>query len=382
MKIGILTQPLRNNYGGLLQNYALQRVLTTMGHSPKTFDYQWKRQIDTIEMLKRHIKDCVKFLLGNRTVRHYKPTKAELDFIHSNVNAFVQNYIAKTREVSFYTDFFDVFCEENFDALVVGSDQCWRPKYNTNLFSMFFDFAKDRKIKKMSYAASFGTDEWEYNQMQTEVCSSLIRQFNAVSVREVSGVKLCKDMLNVKAITVLDPTMLLRADDYIRIVESKIVSKSSGDLFTYILDPTEEIITNIDIVCKQNNMTKFTVLPKYKEEYRTKEHVKKHIDDCVYPCVESWLRAFLDAKMVIVDSFHGMVFSIIFNKPFWVVGNEGRGTARFKSILNVLGLEDRLINVDDLIRLNIGDEINWNDVNKILERERELSLAFLNENLN
>ena len=382
MKIGILTQPLRNNYGGLLQNYALQRVLTTMGHSPKTFDYQWKRRNSAIGMLKQNIKNCVMILLGNKTFKRYKPTKTELDFIHRNVNLFIQRYIARTREVSFYTDFYDVFCEENFDALVVGSDQCWRPKYNTNLFSMFLDFAKDKKIKKLSYAASFGTDEWEYNQMQTEVCSSLIRQFNAVSVREVSGVKLCKDMLNVKAITVLDPTMLLRADDYIRIVESKIVSKSSGDLFTYILDPTEEIITNIDIVCKQNNMTKFTVLPKYKEEYRTKEHVKKHIDDCVYPCVESWLKAFLDAKMVIVDSFHGMVFSIIFNKPFWVVGNEGRGTARFKSILNVLGLEDRLINVDDLIRLNIGDEINWNEVNKILERERELSLAFLNENLN
>ena len=382
MKIGILTQPLRNNYGGLLQNYALQRVLTTMGHSPKTFDYQWKRRNSAIGMLKQNIKNCVMILLGNKTFKRYKPTKTELDFIHRNVNLFIQKYIARTREVSFYTDFYDVFCEENFDALVVGSDQCWRPKYNTNLFSMFLDFAKDKKIKKLSYAASFGTDEWEYNQMQTEVCSSLIRQFNAVSVREVSGVKLCKDMLNVKAITVLDPTMLLRADDYIRIVESKIVSKSSGDLFTYILDPTEEIITNIDIVCKQNNMTKFTVLPKYKEEYRTKEHVKKHIDDCVYPCVESWLKAFLDAKMVIVDSFHGMVFSIIFNKPFWVVGNEGRGTARFKSILNVLGLEDRLINVDDLIRLNIGDEINWNEVNKILERERELSLAFLNENLN
>ena len=88
------------------------------------------------------------------------------------------------------------------------------------------------------------------------------------------------------------------------------------------------------------------------------------IEDCVFPGVTTWLRAFMDAEMTIVDSFHGMVFSIIFNKPFWAIGNVGRGMSRFTSLLRTFHLEDRLLDEEHLDNVDFSKSINWNMVNR------------------
>ena len=94
--------------------------------------------------------------------------------------------------------------------------------------------------------------------------------------------------------------------------------------------------------------------------------------------VTSWLRAFMDAKMIVVDSFHGMVFSIIFNKPFTVISNSERGNTRFNSLLKIFGLEDRMYNEDNY---NFHSKINWDFVNSILEINKMKSLTFLKSKL-
>ena len=126
----------------------------------------------------------------------------------------------------------------------------------------------------------------------------------------------------------------------------------------------------------------FQVLPKYQTEIRTVEHVKNNIEDCVYPSVTAWLRAFMDAKLTIVDSFHGMVFSIIFNKPFWVIGNAGRGMSRFTSLLKIFHLEDRLLDADNLDNVDFTKPINWTLVNDILEEQRKECKELLLNKLN
>lgn len=88
------------------------------------------------------------------------------------------------------------------------------------------------------------------------------------------------------------------------------------------------------------------------------------IDKCIYPPVEDWVSAFMEADMVVTDSFHGTVFSIIFNKPFWVVGNESRGMARFQSLLSMYGLEDRLITAKSLQEIDFNTTIKWDSVNE------------------
>ena len=94
--------------------------------------------------------------------------------------------------------------------------------------------------------------------------------------------------------------------------------------------------------------------------------MKNKIEDCIYPSVESWLRAFVDSEMIICDSFHGCVFSIIFNKPFWVLENTNRGNTRFESLLKLFGLENRLIDLNMFSIVDINKPVEWNNINKAL----------------
>ena len=135
----------------------------------------------------------------------------------------------------------------------------------------------------------------------------------------------------------------------------------------YILDPSAGKITFIEKVARNQRLKPFTIMPKCQAENRTRKDVKKHIEDCVFPSVTSWLRGFMDAKMVIVDSFHGAVFSIIFNKPFWVMANAKRGNARFDSLLSMFGLEDRMITPGEDV--NWSKPIDWAMVNEIRQNE-------------
>ncbi len=385
MKIGILTQPLINNYGGLLQNYALQTVLKKAGHDVVTLDWSYPY----IKTTRFYIVVLVKFVLHylsfgriKKVKGEYKPTKKEDSIIHKNVYQFVEKYISKTKKI--YD--FDLYCRsvisKNYDAFIVGSDQCWRPCYNGKFLpAMYLSFLNDKKIKRIAYAASFGTDEWEYDIDMTEQCSKWAQLFDLITVREASGVTLCKNNLNVEATQCLDPTLLLDRSDYIKIMEQENEQESPGNLFYYILDPSDSKQSFVDNVAKQLNLKPFVVLPKYKAEFRTRDHVKNHLEDCVYPSVTSWLRAFFDAKIVITDSFHGTVFSIIFNKPFWVFANNERGKSRFTSLLALFGLENRIVDPKDFNNIDLLSPIDWESINIIKNNKKEESIALLLKNL-
>lgn len=382
MKIGILTQPLHNNYGGVLQNYALQQVLKGMGHDVDTIDYGEKK-VSYIHRLLSIIKSrLLHILLPSRyTKPTYSPNANEIAIIRQNTDYFINKYISRTRILHTLQEFDNIANSNKYDAYVVGSDQCWRPRYNSSFLSeMFLRFAENQtNVKRIAFATSFGTDEWEFTPEKTLQCAALAKKFDLITVREASGVDLCKKYLDVNATHVLDPTMLLEKEDYIKLVNIENEPQSPGDLFYYILDPSTAKKTLIDNVAVIYGLTPFTVMPKYQTENRMKEDVKKRINDCVFPSVTSWLRSFIDAKMVIVDSFHGAVFSIIFNKPFWVIENNHRGNARFDSLLDLFGLEDRMLSYDDDV--NWKKEIDWERVNAIRVREKNKSLNLLNYSL-
>lgn len=385
MKIGILTQPLHNNYGGLLQNYALQQVLINMGHTPITIDHKdiniprWHVLLFNVKMNFFHFLAPGKF-----SQPHYLPTIEEDLIIRKNIIGFIDKYISHSEKCISEYDFIKVSQDEKIESFVVGSDQCWRPKYNNHLNDMYLSFARSLPVKKkIAYAASFGTDLWEYTEKQTIEFAKLLRLFDLVTVREYSAVNLCKTHFGVNAIHVLDPTMLILKKDYISIIKSENVPVSGGNLFNYLLDPTSKKIELVNRVAEENNMKPFQVLPKYNQDHRTRSDVKKRIEECIYPSPMVWLRAFYDAEMTIVDSFHGMVFSIIFNKPFWVIGNNGRGLSRFISLLSDLNLEDRmLLNTEEITNVDFNKPIDWNKVNKIVIQKRNYSLGLLSKSLN
>lgn len=379
MKIGILTQPLHSNYGGLLQNYALQQTLIRAGYEVETID--WKSCGNRIHEQLYHVKvRILHALFPNRyPPLKYKPNNNEQAIIQRNTNHFINTYINHTEAIHSYDGFVRQVARGGYDAYVVGSDQCWRPCYNAFLSSMFLDFVQDKQVKRIAYAASFGTDKWEFTPQQTAVCVPLAKKFDMVSVREDSGVKLCKEHLGVDAVHVLDPTMLLTKEEYIQLIEKEKEPKSNGTLFNYILDPDARKSAFIQKVAKAKGLKAFQVLPKYQTETRTKDDVKNRIEDCVFPGVTTWLRAFMDAEMTVVDSFHGMVFSIIFNKPFWVIGNAHRGMSRFTSLLKVFHLENRLLDASGLDDVDLSQSIDWESVNEILkEKQKECKLLLLN----
>ena len=380
MKIGILTQPLHVNYGGLLQNFALQQVLKKEGYEVDTIDWHFKRPFYRYYL--GWCKWCL-FKIANKKVEkpRYQLSDSESLIISGNTKRFIDRYLSICPMVVHEkADFTNIPVQFNYDAYIVGSDQVWRPSYNsTALAAMFLDFCEGLDVKRIAYAASFGSSNWDFSPGMTKKCAKLAKKFNLITVREESGVNLCREFLGVDANHVLDPTMLLSKEEYVRLVEAESAPKSNGELFHYILDPSNEKKIFIEKVARSQGLKAFTIMPKCQAENRTRTDVKNHIEDCVFPSVTSWLRGFLDAKMVIVDSFHGAAFSIIFNKPFWVLANTKRGNARFESLLGMFGLEDRMITTEILSEdfFDCNKMINWEKVNEIRDLQAKKSMNCL-----
>ena len=366
MRIGILTLPLHTNYGGILQAYALQTVLERMGHDVCVIEK--KRQPLRLPLWKAPLsygKRILKNLTGNPFPIFYEQKmNREEPIVGQNTDKFINKYI-KRRIVD---DFSDIK-ETDFDAIVVGSDQVWRPKYfNDNIENAYLRFAEGWEIKRIAYAASFGTNEWEYTPEQTERCAKLLKRFNAVSVREKSGVGLCREHFHIEAKHVLDPTMLLSADDYVKLFEVAGTPKSSGTLLCYILDETPEKTALVNKIAEEKHLIPFRVNSKVENPMAT-------LSERIQPSVEQWLRGFYDAKLVVTDSFHACAFSILFNKPFIVIGNTKRGISRFTSLLFMFGLMDRLI-TNNIFNKKRG-KIDWNNVNEIKLRLKGKSMNIL-----
>lgn len=367
MKIGILTQPLRTNYGGLLQAYALQTVLQRLGHDVIILNRCYPRMQDSFLSKIINLKNII---LGRKAICY---DKKKIAFVEENISKFIYNHYKLS--VAFYTtDCILEYVKSNtFDAIIVGSDQVWRPRYSPNIYNYFLDFVEGNDVKRYSYAASYGVDNWEFTQQETEICSKLAKQFNGITVREASAVGLCKEHLGVEAQHVLDPTLLLSQHDYKALLKDNIHA-SNGSLFIYILDAGEGKESIISKVSEIFGFKPFICMPKLKFTY---QNAKKNLKDCQFPAVEQWIQSFIDAEMVITDSFHGTAFSIIFNKPFWVLANPRRGNTRMESLLETFGLKDRMISEENIGKKDLRASIDWERVNTIKENLKEESMDFL-----
>lgn len=372
MRIGILTLPLHNNYGGILQAYALQKVLKDMGHAPVILDNSRMMGLPFFTKWYRYAVRLAKNILLNSqlVVRYDKKINYPTKVMRQHTYPFLRKYVKRIDTHGNYT----VLKEHHFGAIVVGSDQIWRPMYVDPIANAYLDFAREWDIKRISYAASFGSEEWEYTPEQTAECGDLLRRFDAVSVRESSAVSLCKEHFNVDAQHVLDPTMLLDAAHYITLFQQAKTPVSEGDLMCYILDSSEEKEALVQSVASTFSLTPFSVNSKY-------EVPDAPLEEKIQPPVEKWLRGFYDAKYVITDSFHACVFSILFKKPFIVYGNKHRGMARFQSLLSIFGLEDHLVTTPEEASAAICCPFNWDNVNARLSDWRKISKDFLLESL-
>lgn len=268
-----------------------------------------------------------------------------------------------------------------FDIFVVGSDQVWRTIWlKEKSLHYFFDFVNDNK-KKIAYAASFGVDYWEGDEKLTEEIKPLIKRFDYISVREESGIDICKNTFGIdNAVCVLDPTLMISREDYQPILDdwqdkSHLKKKYIAHM---LLDDTTELkkeSQNIaDYLKSEINYIKGKEIKFFKKELKL--FGRKLLK---YNKVSQWLTYLKDAELVITDSFHCTVFSIIFHKKFVVVANPVRGIARLETLLSKVGLQDRFFtDIKDVMKSGILDkEIDYNEVDKKLEVHRKYSMDFL-----
>jgi len=374
MKIGIVTLPFNINYGGIVQAYALQSVLKKMGHDVLTVNRKTEGMPFKMKVMSFGRRLLLTLAGRKNIVIRTWPTKNEEKIISQHTQRFIKENIITTELFKSESDFAQLK-KYNFDAYVVGSDQVWRPKYSPSLKNHFLGFVENEsKIKRISYAASFGVDNWEYNAGETKVCSQLAKEFNAISVREDSGIKLCKDFLGVEAIQSMDPTLLISKEEYIDLVNKDNIPSKKGKLVTYVLDLSDGKSEIIQKIKNELNLEEISIMP----EGLFRESGKANLSKCIAPPVTNWIRGFMDAEYVITDSFHGTVFSIIFNKPFVSIGNKKRGMTRFNSLLKLFDLENRLIfsDSDDLLE-KVKMPIDYARVNQVLEQKKEEAFSFL-----
>lgn len=378
MRIGILTQPLYCNYGGLVQCYALQQVLQRMGHEAVVLEREFNRQYTVKGACAYYSKLLIKKIFRKQASWHYYVAQERRDYIAKHTYHFIQQYIQPRSKHCYTTEQLKEEVERlHLDAIVVGSDQVWRPDYSPCQPNYFLDFlSDDSPVKRISYAASFGGDKWLFSPELTQQCGKLLQRFRAVSVREQSAVQLCKERFGVDAVQVLDPTMLLEPSDYQKIIGNH--TQKRGSLFCYMLDRSNEKRELIQQIAKRTSKKPFECMPQLPDSIY---NLYGEIDKCVYPPVEDWLSAFMEAEMIVTDSFHGTVFSILFNKPFWVVGNEGRGMARFESLIAMYGLQERLLTATSVSKIDLYALIDWQGVNEKRKELQSQSFKYIEDSL-
>lgn len=384
MKIGILTLIGEYNYGNLLQSYAMQTILERLGHQVVVLNRRCDSpdlKLYCLRVLSLLKSIVLRFFLRREDILIVNPFVEKYAYdIKNRINKFhlirfAKQYTNRSIPLRSTNDLTKYIKRESFDAYVVGSDQVWREEYTFSIHEMFLSFlSNESKAKRLAYAASFGVNENYITEEKMPQCVELLKKFAAVSVREKSAVKICKDYFGVEAKHVLDPTMLLQIEDYIKIFERNNTPKSIGNLLVYVLDDNDEIKQAVELFSKQNKLTPFKV--------NEIKKVKSYSYAYKLQSLETWLRGFYDAKCIITDSFHACVFSILFNKPFICVGNKNRGNTRFNSLLGVFGLENRMVADMSMINEKMSMPIDWMSVNSILEEKKSESMFFLENALN
>lgn len=351
MKVRIFTQPLGFNVGGILQNFALEKICNKFSNDVRTVNIP---EFASVFFSVMKYAACVKRLFLKMFVNRKIIVRWWLEkkkIIVPQRNSII--YLDKCEDLIKLGD-------EDY-IWIFGSDQIWRNGLTNDMKFYFGSFLNDA-VPRIAYAASFGVDYWQFNKNETEKIIPLLKKFKAISVREESAVQLLKER-GVDAQLVLDPTLLLQSDYYTSL-ETDVSRQFADDkhVFLYCLDKHPLQDEMIVLVNEKKKMSVMNIMANLQ--------------------IDQWISGLRTADYVVTDSFHGTVFSILFHKKFIVVANEQRGLTRLQSLLKMFGLESRLImSFEDFDCEKLDAEIDYVSVDAILNQEREKSLAFLSESL-
>lgn len=385
--IGIITLYYKNyNIGGLLQAYALQKILSNLNiESEQVRVWHYKREYITFQnkvsrkighIIKNPIKEA-KVTINNSNLKKRRKLIQDELLIRENLMEQFMDRIPHSNEV------YDIYniseSLQLYNGYIVGSDQIWNDDYITQDYMKInmLSFVPNT-ILKMSYAASIGKHnnfkDWFINDL------GYLKKFDAISVREKTANAFLKNR-KIESIVTLDPTLLLEKDEWNKFVNKEKLECKSQYVFTYFLGKDKENRIIAEKIAKRNNLSivnfahainYFRDEDKYYGDYKIVEYSP-----------DDFINYIANAKIVITDSFHAAVFSIIFNKEFWVVPRlDDSGISSMNSRLNDLletyGIQERYINnQEDAENKNLYKKINYDDVNKHLNEQRKDSIEFI-----
>lgn len=300
MKIGIVTLFNVPNYGAILQAYALATYLRQLGHDILLFNVEPPKKNPFIYKLKRLVK--LRFI--DQFQRKYYPT------ITSNL-------------------------KEKVDLYMVGSDQVWNPEITRTVYHKYFlSFALHPK--KVAYAASFGTQEWNFDNLSEQV-GNLLREFSYITVREEQGKELLHQNFHILSKVVLDPCFLLEANDYL--FEKKMTLSSVPLLVSYKLCYDKKFSSRMSDLSRKLGCRKKELRSRYINSLPDCKEI-----NIQYCRVEKWIYWMASSRYVVTDSFHGLVFSLIFRKQFVVFPSIPKRSSRIDNLLEKLNLSYRKVN--------------------------------------
>lgn len=372
--VGIITILKVNNYGAELQAFALQRKLQLMGYDSEIIDYLFyknkRHKREKISMpfyfypLKMRIKEIIlPFYEKMKLIGCYRENKKRekrFEDFHRNTKFSLKTYES-------YSELYNT--PPQYDVYCVGSDQVWNPGCYTNLSPYFLSFAS-QDAKKISYASSFGVSELP--KSSKKMYAELLKKMSYISVREDAGVSIVRELINKEAELVADPTMLLTKEEW-EDVEKEYENIPRRYVFIYELHPIEYIKIIAKKVAKELNVPIVRICKSVKSIDE-----KDGIINIVDAGPAEFLSLVHNALCVVTNSFHGTVFSIIYNRSFYcVVSDKIKNNSRQISILNQCGLLDRLIyDRSDLLEFKFL-EIDYGVPNERLESFRNSSVNYL-----
>lgn len=335
------------NYGAVMTSLALYRIIERLGYHPTLID-------------------CTGF-----------PGIPATDRDENSVfRQFIRNQTLSTTAVLSNREELDQL-NKIFPNYVVGSDQLWRHDYTLGLGHFFFLDFVDARHRKIAYGTSIGTNPCKAPEWFRLRAADLLESFIGISSREQDGVEVLLNQYKHHAKLVLDPVFLADKSDWDACIHTPPTNAPQEDyVFSYILDASEEKNSLVARVAEREKAQLVSIT-----DARQLAQLLNNTSNL--PTPGDWLYHFKHCKHVVTDSFHGLCFAIIFNKPFTVISNKERGHARFTSLLSNFGLTNYLLEtVQDLEKLERLPAIDWESINAQLAVMRADSIQWLAEKLN
>lgn len=365
VKVLIVTMHRGNNYGSALQTYALFKKIKELGHDPIVLDYVPERI-----NLKKMIKYAAQQFFGLKGLKvKYNALRSILILISSYkcYNRFFNRELLLTKR--FYSEREIEQRLPDADVYMTGSDQVWNSFHNQGIEDVFFlKFVPDIK-PKVSYSASFGKDKLE--PWEIDITRKYLNRYNFISVRESSAVDILKDM-NISGVAVLDPTFLYDCAGW----ENKAVDSRERDSFVlvYSVEPDKRSIIHIAKEIANKIDAKVFMVEWGRKPYENVDKMISLVDPLML------IDYFLKAKFVVASSFHGTALAINLNRPF-ISLVPAKFNTRVESILNKVGLSDRLVTPESFDLEKALLPIDYMRVNAILSSERKYSEAVLKHSI-